>query len=126
MSRPFNSNAIAGQVPDTWLALPDSSIGRTGTGTGSGGGVGVGVGVGVGAGAGVGAGVGVGPGVGPGDAAACVAFTAVPATTIDTRRAAPEFADTTTRIAASPRPDGGVIEAHETTLAAVHAHAECV
>jgi hypothetical protein len=84
------------------------------------------MGVGVGAGAGAGVGVGAGAGVGAGDAAACIAFTAVPATTIDTGRAAPEFADTMTRTAASPRPDGGVMEAQETWLAAVHVHAEFV
>jgi hypothetical protein len=50
----------------------------------------------------------------------------VPATTIDTGRAAPEFGDTTTRIAASPRPDAGAMDAHATSLVAVHAHAEFV
>jgi hypothetical protein len=52
-------------------------------------------------------------------------LTAVPATTADTGRAAPEFGDTITRTVASPRPVAGVIEAHATWLAAVHAHTEC-
>jgi hypothetical protein len=75
---------------------------------------------------GVGVGEGVGTGVGDGDAAACVAFTAVSATTTDTGRAAPEFGETTTRIAASPRPDVGAIDAQATALDAVHAQAEFV
>jgi hypothetical protein len=94
-----------------------------GVGVGVGDGVGVGVGVGVGDGVGVGVGAGVGDGV---VAAACIALTGVPATTRDTGLAAPEFSDTTTRTAASPRPDAGVTEAHATPLVAVHVHAECV
>jgi len=82
MLRSFIWNVIAGHVPDTWPALPDKSIGRTGTGTG----------VGVGVGEGVGLGVGVGVGVGGGAvAAACIALTGVPATISDTARAAPAF-----------------------------------
>jgi len=87
--------------------------------------VGVGVGVGVGAGVGVGVGVGVGFGAGV-DAPACVALTGVLATTTDTGLAAPEFGDTITRTAASPRPVAGVTDAHATPLLAVQAHAEFV
>ena len=116
MLRSLSTNMITGQTPVTGPALPDNWIGSTGTGTGVGDGVGIGVGVGVGVGAGVGAGEGV-------VAAACVAFTAVPATTTDTGLAAPEFADTITRTAASPRPDAGVTEAHATPLFAVHVQA---
>src|SRR4029453_9816833 len=123
----FIANVISGQTPDTGPALPDNWIGPTGTGTGKG--VGVGVGVGVGGGVGVGDGVGVGVGAGVGDgvvAAACIAFTGVPATTADTGLAAPEFGDTIRRTAASPRPDAGVTEAQATPLVAVHTHAEWV
>ena len=112
MVRSLSTNMITGHTPVTGPALPDNWIGSTGTGTGVGDGVGVGVGVGAGGGAGVGV-----------VAAACVAFTAVLATTTDTGLAAPEFADTITRTAASPRPDAGVTEAHATPLFAVHGQA---
>ena len=124
MARSFIANVITGQTPDTSPALPDTVTAFTGSGRGMGVGAGGGVGAGVG---GVGAGVGVGAGGGVGAAAAAwVTFTAVPATTTDTGLAAPEFDDTITRTAASPRPEAGVTDAHATPLLAFQAHAEFV
>ena len=119
---------MLGQRPEMAPAFPESSICFTGTGTGDGG-TGGGVGVGVGAGAGgVGVGVGGGVGVGAGggaDAALCVAVTVEPATATESARAGPEFADTTTRNVASPRPVSDETVAHATSLFADHEHAEC-
>jgi hypothetical protein len=130
MARSFKLNVINGQVPEMALAFPERSIGLTGTGTGDGGGSG-GTGAGAGAGGGGagaggagagGAGAGDGDGV---DAALCVAVTDVPATATHKVRAGPEFAETTTRSVASPRPLSGETVAHVTSLFAAHEQAEC-
>jgi hypothetical protein len=126
MTRSFKSNVINGQAPEMAPAFPESSIGLTGTGDGGGGG-GTGAGAGAGGGGAGAGGAGAG-GAGDGDgvdAALCVAVTDVPATATDKVRAGPEFAETTTRSVASPRPLSGETVAQVTSLFAAHEQAEC-
>jgi hypothetical protein len=98
----------------------------TSTGSGGGGGGG-GVGAGGGGGGG-GVGVGAGGGAGGGGGAcgaACVTGKRVPAAITNPERAAPVFGPTVTTTVAVPRPDAGETDAHELSLATVHAHASC-